>query len=83
MDKRGNNFEQLYNAVAGWARAYQISVNEAPLPSDKAGNFDGISITINPHFSLGRAQLTILCMRWAASCFGLRTWMECRNYLTT
>jgi hypothetical protein len=42
-----HSFGRCYEAVCEWATAHGIRVNEEALPSGKAGEFDGLNVTMN------------------------------------
>jgi hypothetical protein len=41
------NFEQVFEDVRSWASAQGIRISRKPLPPGKAGEFDGLSVTMN------------------------------------
>jgi hypothetical protein len=46
------NFEQIYVDIQDWAAARQISALEEPMDDGKAGEFDGLRVTLNGDYPL-------------------------------
>jgi hypothetical protein len=45
------NFEPTYADICRWAKSHGISVRQARLEANKAGEFDGLSVTMNTSYS--------------------------------
>ncbi len=47
-----SDFKCVYAAIRNWTDKQGIELRERDLGADRPGEFDGLHITINPHFSL-------------------------------
>src|SRR5688572_11665576 len=47
-----SDVDQAYESVSSWAKAHGIAVHEAPLAANKAGVFNGTSVTMNATYSV-------------------------------
>jgi hypothetical protein len=45
------NFESIHADVCRWAEAHGLSVRQARLEAKKAGDFDGLSVTMNASYT--------------------------------
>ncbi len=61
------NFEPIYLAVSKWAVDHGIAVGRAPMAPKQAGEFDGLSATMNAHFQRRGASL-LSCSRAGEHC---------------
>ena len=57
------NFEKVYGAVRDWAKSHGIQVSLKRLPAKKAGEFDGLSVSMNSELRAERRRTYYLVPR--------------------
>jgi len=72
MPERKMNFERIYATICQWAEAQGIAVRHAHLDAKKAGEFNGLTATMNSSFSAEEQTYYLVhalgsIVRWSVS----------------